>query len=119
MTADRIGPAWRGVRSCHRRRSGARTVQELAGTRYQTIELKVHDVEGSDRRLAAYRDRKPIWARTLANFGGSHSLNNLEFLGDRVEALGLYGFRVAMIDGRSMSVYLDSEGNFLFYMLSF
>lgn len=85
----------------------------------KSVELKLLDVEGADRRIAAYRDGELIWARTFMHFDSREAVNNVRFLSRRIEVLGSYGFRVEMNYGENLSLYLDPDGNFQFYLQSF
>lgn len=96
---------------------GAKVVGEMSVTK--NLQLKVLDVEGSDRRVAAYRDGERIWARTLRYHGDFGPLNTIGFLGGRAKPLGPYGYRAPMSYGENASLFLDADGNFLFYLLGF
>lgn len=94
---------------------GANVVGVMSVT--ETLQLKVLDVEGSDRRVAAYRDGEKIWARTFRYGGDQGALNTIRFLGAEATYLGRYGYCAPMSYGENASLFLDAKGNFLFYLL--
>lgn len=96
---------------------GANVVGVMSVT--ENLQLKVLDVEGADRRVAAYRDGEQIWARTLRYGGDFGALNTIYFLEDQATPLGPYGFGAPMSYGENATLFLDPEGNFLFYLLGF
>lgn len=83
------------------------------------IELRLLETdEAGIRSLAAYRGDDLLWARTLRFHDRADPVGNLEFRGRPPESLGRYGYRVAMSFGENVELYLDRDGGFLFYFLS-